>query len=303
MKKLRTLTAVSAISLLALAGCGQEGTPETAGGGGEGGGGETAEAPQYEVAEDVDLADSPTWSDANENGSLRIGVKFDQPGLGNKDATADEPAGFDIEIAKMTAAALGFAPDQIEWVETVSANREPFLQQGNVDLVVATYTINDERKQVVDFAGPYYVAGQDLLVPEDSDITGPDSLGGKTVCSVDGSTPAQRIQDEYQDAELVTYDTYSKCVTDLQSGSVDAVTTDDAILRGYAAQFEGEMKVIGDPFSEEPYGIGLPKDDQALRDAVNDALEASGENGSWKEAFEYTLGDSTEVEQPAVDRY
>ncbi|HLS32287.1 MAG TPA: transporter substrate-binding domain-containing protein, partial [Brevibacterium sp.] len=119
----------------------------------------------------------------------------------------------------------------------------------------------------------------------------------------DGSTPAQNIEEEYSDAELVTYDAYSKCVTDLQSGSVDAVTTDDAILRGYAAQYEGEFSVVGEPFTDEPYGVGLPQDDDALRDAVNDALEASMEDGTWTEAFEYTLGDASDVEQPEVDRY
>ena len=298
MKKLSTIIAGSAITLLALTACGQEGTPEA-----EGEGGTQAEAPEYTVAEDVDLSDSETWEAANSAGTLTVGVKMDQPGLGNTEPGSDAPEGFDIEIAKITAAALGFAPDQIEWVETVSANREPFLQQGTVDMVVATYTINDERKEVVDFAGPYYVAGQDLLVAADSDIAGPDDLAGSTVCSVDGSTPAQNITEEYPDAELVTYDTYSKCVTDLQSGSVDAVTTDDAILRGYAAQYEGEFTVAGEPFTEEPYGVGMPKDDQALRDAVNDALEASMEDGTWTEAFEYTLGDASDVEQPQVDRY
>lgn len=298
MKKVTTIVAGLAVSLLALSGCGQEGTPGQAGSGGSNG-----EAPSYEVASDVDLSDSPTWQKAKDAGSIKIGVKFDQPGLGNMTAGSDTPEGFDIEIAKMVSGKLGFAPEDIEFVETVSANREPFLQQGNVDMVVATYTINDQRKEVIDFAGPYYVAGQDLLVASDSDITGPDALGGKKVCSVDGSTPAQRIEEEYSDAELVTYDTYSKCVTDLQSGNVDAVTTDDAILRGYAAQNEGEMKVVGQPFSDEPYGIGLPKGDQALRDAVNDALEAAADNGDWTKAFEYTLGDSSGVEQPEVDRY
>ncbi|GAA4506751.1 glutamate ABC transporter substrate-binding protein [Brevibacterium yomogidense] len=297
MKKLSTIVAGAAVGLLALTACGQEGTPDA--GGGEG----AAEAPEYTVAEDVDLSDSPTWESADSSGTLKVGVKKDQPGLGNVEPGSDIPEGFDIEIAKITAAALGFAPDDIEWVETVSANREPFLQQGNVDMIVATYTINDERKKVVDFAGPYYVAGQDLLVAEDSDISSPDDIAGKRVCSVDGSTPAQNIEEEYSEAELVTYDAYSKCVTDLQSGSVDAVTTDDAILRGYAAQYEGEFKVVGDPFTEEPYGVGLPKDDDALRDAVNDALEASMEDGTWTEAFEYTLGDSSGVEQPSVDRY
>jgi len=296
MKKLSTIIAGAGVGMLALSACGQEGTPEAETGG-------SGEAPEYTVAEDVDLSDSPTWTAANEAGTLTIGVKKDQPGLGNQGPGADVPEGFDIEMAKIVAGSLGFAPDQIEWTETVSANREPFLQQGNVDMVVATYTINDERKEVVDFAGPYYVAGQDLLVAADSDITGPDDLAGTTVCSVDGSTPAQNIEEEYSDAELVTYDAYSKCVTDLQSGSVDAVTTDDAILRGYAAQYEGEFSVVGEPFTDEPYGVGLPQDDDALRDAVNDALEASMEDGTWTEAFEYTLGDASDVEQPEVDRY
>ncbi|MGO1439858.1 MAG: glutamate ABC transporter substrate-binding protein [Brevibacterium yomogidense] len=298
MKKLSTIIAGAAVGMLALSACGQEGAPEPAAGGGGGG-----EAPEYEVAEDVDLSDSPTWEAANSAGTLTIGVKKDQPGLGNQEPGSDVPEGFDIEIAKIVAGSLGFSPDQIEWTETVSANREPFLQQGNVDMAVATYTINDERKKVVDFAGPYYVAGQDLLVAADSDIASPEDIGGKTVCSVDGSTPAQNIEEEYSDAELVTYDAYSKCVTDLQSGSVDAVTTDDAILRGYAAQYEGEFSVVGEPFTDEPYGVGLPQDDDALRDAVNDALEASMEDGTWTEAFEYTLGDSSDVEQPEVDRY
>lgn len=295
MKKVTTLVAGLAVGILALTGCGKEGAPGEQGSGGD--------APEYKVAEDFDLADSPTWKKAKDAGKLKVGVKFDQPGLGNVTAGADKPEGFDIEIAKMVSAHLGFSPDQIDFVETVSANREPFLQQGNVDMIVATYTINDKRKEVVDFAGPYYVAGQDLLVKSDSDIDGPDALAGKKVCSVDGSTPAQNIKDKYKDAELVTYDAYSKCVTDLQSGNVDAVTTDDAILRGYAAQYKDQFKVVGKPFTEEPYGIGLPKDDTALRNAVNDALDESRDNGDWKKAFEYTLGDSADVEQPQPDRY
>ncbi|WP_181275236.1 glutamate ABC transporter substrate-binding protein [Brevibacterium oceani] len=297
MKKLRLTVASVAIGMLALSGCGQGGTPESSGDG------DKAEAPEYSVATGVDLKDSKTWQKAKDAGEITIGVKKDQPGLGNVSAGSKEPEGFDIEIAKMVAAHLGFEPDQIKYTETVSANREPFLQQGNVDMVVATYTINDERKKVVDFAGPYYVAGQDLLVAEDSDIAGPDDLDGKKVCSVDGSTPAQNIEDKYTKAELVTYDAYSKCVTDLQSGSVDAVTTDDAILRGYAKQYEGEFKVVGKPFTEEPYGVGLPKGDDALRDAVNDALEEGMDNGDWKKAFEYTLGSTDGVDMPKVDRY
>ena len=293
--------AAAALATVALGACGEEGTPTP----GAPQGDASAAAPEYEVASSVDLTGSPTYDKMKSAGKVVIGVKADQPGIGLKDAASGEFQGFDIEIAKMLAADLGFAPDAITFTETVSANREPFLQNGTVDLVVATYTINDKRKEVVDFAGPYYVAGQDLLVRKDeSAITGPDTLAGTKVCSVDGSTPAQRIATEHPDAQLVTFDTYSKCVESLTSQQVDAVTTDDAILRGYAAQQPDALKVVGEPFSEEPYGVGLPKGDTALRNFLNDSLEEAVEDGTWQEAYDYTLGGSGEdPEPPTVDRY
>ena len=287
-----------AVAALALSACGKEGSPDSDKGTGSG------TEPTYVVASDVALAGSPTFDKIKQAGTINVGVKFDQPGLGQKPAGSNTPRGFDIEIAEMLAASLGLKPEQIKFTETVSANREPFLQNGTVDLVVATYTINDKRKAVVDFAGPYYIAGQDLLVKEsNTDITGPDSLGGKKVCSVDGSTPAQRIKTDYPTADLITFDTYSKCVEQLSSGQVDAVTTDDAILRGYAAAQPGVFKVVGKPFSKEPYGIGLPKGDNALRAFLNDALEKHEQNGDWNKAFEYTLGSTDGVTPPPVDRY
>jgi glutamate transport system substrate-binding protein len=229
---------------------------------------------------------------AEKEKKLKIGVKADQPGLGLQTGTTYE--GFDIEIAKIIAKGLGVDASNIEFVTTVSANREPFIEQGNVDLVVATYTINDERKKKVSFAGPYYVAGQDLLVPTNSDITGPESLAGKKVCSVTGSTPAKRIQENYKDAKLQLFDAYSKCVTALAGGQVDAVTTDDIILAGYASQpqFVGKFKVVGQTFSEEPYGIGLKLDDKSSCQKINEILTAAAGDGSYKAAWDNTLGKS-----------
>ncbi len=177
---------------------------------------------------------------------------------------------------------------------TVSANREPFIQQGTVDVVVATYTINDERKTKVNFAGPYFVAGQDLLVPVNSTITGPESLAGKNVCSVTGSTPAKRIQTDYKDAKLQLFDVYSKCVDALNTGAVDAVTTDDIILAGYASQsqFAGKFKVVGKTFSTEPYGVGVKKEDTAGCNKINEILTAAANDGSYKAAWDKTLGAS-----------
>lgn len=223
---------------------------------------------------------------------LVIGVKADQPGLGIQ--TGSQYEGFDIEIAKIVAKGLGVDASNIEWKTTVSANREPFIQQGTVDLVVATYTINDERKKKVNFAGPYFIAGQDLLVKADSTLAGPEALDGKTVCSVTGSTPAKRIQTDHPKAKLQQFDSYSKCLPLLESGKVDAVTTDDIILAGYAAQsqYAGKFKVVGKTFSTEPYGIGLKKDDKDGCEKVNEILKTAASDGSYKAAWDATLGKS-----------
>ncbi|MGY1632920.1 glutamate ABC transporter substrate-binding protein [Geodermatophilus sp. SYSU D01186] len=261
-----------------------------------------------EVAEDVQFEAGTTMAELAEAGAITVGTKFDQPGFGLLNPQTQDPEGFDVEIAKIIAGELGIAADDITWTETVSANREPFIQNGQVDIVVATYTINDTRKQVVDFAGPYYVAGQDIMVaagnPEN--IAGPDDLAGKTVCSVEGSTPAQNIRDNYPQANLVTYDVYSKCADDLANGNVQAVTTDNVILTGLVAGNPEGFELVGNPFTEEPYGIGLALGDTEFRTFINDVLEESYEDGRWAEAWDRTAGAITgeeAPEPPTVDRY
>lgn len=234
---------------------------------------------------------------------LVIGVKADQPGLGLR--TPDGTfTGFDIDVAKYVAKELGVDEKDITFKEAVSANREAFLQQGQVDMVVATYSINDARKQKVSFAGPYLVAGQDLLVREDNkDITGPQSLNGKKLCSVAGSTSAQLIKDKYaKDVQLQEERTYSACVDRVRTGQLDAVTTDNSILYGYAAQHPDELRVVDSPFSEEKYGIGLKKDDKVGREAVNDALDKMVSDGSWKVALKANLSASG-FTVPSLERY
>jgi len=260
------------------------------------------------VAEDPDFAAGSTMARLSDAGTIKIGTKFDQPGLGSRSLESDQPVGFDVEIGKILASELGIDPSDIEFVETVSANRESFIENGTVDLVVATYTINDERKKRVDFGGPYYVAGQDLMVAADDDsINGPDDLAGKRVCAATGSTPIERIRTEYPQAIPVEFDTYTECVDQLEADQIDAVSTDDIILAGYAAdpQYEGKFRVVGETFSEEPYGIGLKLGDTDLRAFVNDTLEAAQEDGRWKEAFDATLGASgvEAPEPPPIDRY
>jgi glutamate transport system substrate-binding protein len=249
-----------------------------------------------------------TMAKLADQGSITIGTKFDQPGFGLKNPSTDQPEGFDVEVGKIIAGALGIAADKITWVETVSANREQFIQNGKVDLVIATYTINDERKKLVDFAGPYYIAGQDIMVGKGNPdgIKGPDDLAGKKVCSVEGSTPAQNIRDKYPDAKLTLFDVYSKCADALSNGQVDAVTTDNVILTGLVAASDGKFELVDKPFTQEPYGIGLKKGDDDFRTFVNDTLEKSFGDGSWADAWDSTAGQITgqkAPEPPKVDRY
>ncbi|WLQ37252.1 glutamate ABC transporter substrate-binding protein [Streptomyces castrisilvae] len=300
MRTRKVLAACAGLLLAVLAaGCGKNGSPPVKGP-------KAGELPVYKVDTGFRLPDSRTWTQAKKRGYLRVGAKEDQPYLGEKDPATGVYSGFDIEIARMMAASLGFDPKTIRFRTIASANRETALQNGQIDYYVGTYTINDMRKKLVGFAGPYYMAGQGLLVRTDEDdIHGPQDLAGKTVCSAAGSTPYQRIAADYPKAKLVAYDTYSICVDNLLTFQVDAVTTDDAILLGFAAKAPDEMKVVGKPFSEEPYGIGVPRSDNALRLALDDALEANEKNGNWKKAFEATLGLSgtPAPKPPPIDRY
>nr|CEL14865.1 putative glutamate transporter glutamate-binding protein [Kibdelosporangium sp. MJ126-NF4] len=227
-------------------------------------------------------------------GKLVVGIKYDQPGLGLK--TQDGKfTGFDVDVAKYVAKELGVEESGITFKEAQSAERENLIKKGEVDFIIATYSITDKRKNDVSFAGPYFVAHQDLLVKADNnDITGPESLNnGKKLCSVKGSTPAQNLQKNYaQKVQLQEFGKYSDCVTPLLNGGLDAMTTDDVILAGYAAQQAGKLKLIGKGFTDEKYGIGLKKDDKEAQTAINNAIKKMQSSGEWKKALENNVGQS-----------
>jgi glutamate transport system substrate-binding protein len=226
--------------------------------------------------------------------SISIGVKEDQPGVGLREG--NNRTGFDVETAKYVAKELGFADDKVKFVAAPSAQRENLISSGQVQLIFASYSITDDRKKTVSFGGPYFIAGQDLLVRNDNtDITGPDSLNGKKLCSVTGSTSAKKIKDTYASGvQLIERDGYSACVEALTSSVVDAVTTDDVILAGYAAQtqYAGKLKLVGKPFTEERYGVGLKKGDTELCAKVNAALEKMISDGTWQKNLDATVGPS-----------
>ena len=235
--------------------------------------------------------DSGDGGDSGSGGKFKVGIKFDQPGLGLKDGA--DYTGLDVDVAKYIAKELGHSEGDIQFVQAPSAQRETLIKTGQVDMIVATYSITDKRKADVSFAGPYFIAGQDLLVrADDSSITGPEALAGKKLCSVKGSTSAQKVSDKYPGVQLQEFGTYSECVTALVSKGVDAVTTDNTILAGYAAQpqYKGKLKVVGKPFSEERYGVGIKKGDTANCEKINKAIQKMIDDKSWQKAVDDNLG-------------
>ncbi|CAL9414673.1 glutamate-binding protein [Streptomyces sp. DH-12] len=271
--KLRKVTAASA-TVFALA------LTATACGGGDGDGGSSS-------------------SDGGKD-KITIGIKFDQPGLGQKTPQGYE--GFDVDVATYVAEKLGYEEDQIEWKESKSADRETMLQRGDVDFITATYSITPERQEKVDFAGPYLLAHQDVLLRADDDkIKSPEDLNNAKLCSVTGSTSAQNIKEKLAPkAQLQPYPTYSACLPGLQNGAVDALTTDDSILAGYAAQdqFKGKFKLGGFKLTNENYGIGVKKGSD-LKEKINKALEEMVSDGSWETAVKENFGPANYKYEPA----
>ncbi|UPK76690.1 glutamate ABC transporter substrate-binding protein [Nocardioidaceae bacterium SCSIO 66511] len=288
MRLKRTAFAVVAASMLvAVSACGDAGDDD------EGG-----SAPKAEVEENAadNFDDGTAMKQLAEDGSVTIGVKIDQPGIGFQGATDDIPSGFDIEVGKWLAADLGIKPEDVEWKETISDNRERFIEDEEVDLVIASYSITPERRAVVGQAGPYYVTGQQLMVQKDNDeIETVDDVKGKEVCSVTGSTSLDQV--EAKGAEPRGFDTYSQCRDQVKDGTVDAMTTDGSILLGYVAEDPDLLKVVGPEFSEERYGIGYAKDSPEMCTWITDLVQEKMDNGDWAKAFEATLGQSG-VETP-----
>ena len=303
MRRTRIVAGLVLAMALLLGACGSDDPAIDAGDSGTDTTAESTAPPEFEAG--------TTMAEIQSEGKLVVGTKFDQPGFGLKNPTNGQVEGFDVEIAQLIAAAIfGGTPEEaaskIEFVEAVSKNREPFIQDGKVDIVAATYTINDARKQIVDFAGPYFVAEQDIMVKaDDSSISSVEDLEGKKVCTVKGSTSEKNVRAKAPGAEVTLFDTYSQCAEALTDGRVVAVTTDNTILAGLVKASGDSFKLVKAPFSDEPYGIGLAKDNQAFRDFINDTLEETFESGDWAAAFESTLGaiGLETPDPPSIDRY
>jgi glutamate transport system substrate-binding protein len=288
MKLWRALLALAfAIAALALAACGDDDDDD--GGDGDGGGAQTAEAREFPAG--------TTMAKLQDRGEIRIGVKFDVPPFGFKNPQSGEVEGFDVDMGRIIADELGVEP---RFVEAISDNRIPFLQQGEVDLILSTMTINQERDQEIEFSEPYYVARGRILVPQDSDIRGIDDLAGKSVCTALGSTYEETIRNEAPDADLQLVDTYSECLELLQNGAIDAISTDDVILTGMIIQ-DDTLEMVGDELTTEPYGAGIKEGDREFQRFVSETLEAAQQDGRWADLYQEWVGQHTGQEEQPPD--
>lgn len=227
-------------------------------------------------------------------GEIKIGVKYDVPPFGFKNPQNDEIEGFDVDFGKAIAEKLGVEP---RFVEAISDNRIPFLQDGTVDIVLSTMTINAERVQEIEFSEPYYIARGRILVPQDSDIAGVDDLAGRNVCTALGSTYEETIREQAPEADLRLVDTYSECLELVQNGAVDAVSTDDVILTGMIIQDETLKLTEGEPLTTEPYGTGIKKGETEVKEFVDGVLEEYKSGGGWAESYEKWVGQYTDEPQ------
>ena len=285
--------ALLAVAVFAVAGCGGD-DEEPAGGGTT-----TTDATETQ-AEAPEVEPGSTVAKIQDKGEITIGVKFDVPPFGFKNPQTDEVEGFDVDLGKAIAEALDVEP---KFIEAISDNRIPFLQKGTADVILSTMTINEERVGQINFSDPYFIAQGRILVKSDNDeIQGVDDLAGKSVCTALGSTYEATLKQQAPEADLKLVDSYSECLELLQNGTVDAVSTDDVILTGMIIQTGGdELKLVGDPLTQEPYGAGIKKGDEALTDFVNQVFQQYKEDGRWKETYDKWVGQYTGEDQEPPD--
>ncbi len=275
---------VAAVLARGGAACGDD---DEGGGGGGGGAEATPEAQVEQFPADT------TLGRIQQAGEITIGVKYDVPPFGFQNPQSNEIEGFDVDLGRAIAEALGVEP---KFIEAISDNRIPFLQDGTADVILSTMTINAERVQEIDFSDPYYIASGRILTKTDSPIKGLEDLAGKRVCTALGSTYEETIREQAPEADLRLVDSYSECLELIQNGAVDAVSTDDVILTGMIIQ-DDTLKLVGDELTQEPYGAGIKKGETQLLDFVNGVFSDVKQDGRWADLYQRWVGRYTNQKQ------
>jgi ABC-type amino acid transport substrate-binding protein len=273
------LAMLLAVLALGAAACGDDEEEEPAGGGGQ------------ETAQEFDPSTLP--GQIQEQGEITIGVKYDVPPFGFQNPQTDQVEGFDVDLGRAVAEALGVEP---KFIEAISDNRIPFLQDGTADLILSTMTINAERAQEIEFSDPYYIASGRILVKKDSPIQGLEDLAGRRVCTALGSTYEETIREQAPKADLRLVDSYSECLELIQNEAVDAVSTDDVILTGMIIQ-DDTLHMVGDELTTEPYGAGIKKGETEMVEFVNGVFEDMKQDGRWQEIYDKWVGQYVEQQQ------
>jgi glutamate transport system substrate-binding protein len=234
-----------------------------------------------------------TMGKIQEAGEIKIGVKFDVPPFGFNNPQTGEVEGFDVDLGTYIAERLGVEP---VFREATSDNRIPLLVDGTIDLILSTMTITEERDLEVDFSEPYYIANGDILVPEGSEIEGIEDLDGQRVCTALGSTYQETIKEEAPDADLRLIDRYSECLELIQTGAIDAISTDDVILTGMVIE-DDTLEILGIEYTTEPYGAGVPEGDTEFKQFVDESVAAFIDDGTWQERYDEWVGQYIPEEQ------
>ncbi|TCP58240.1 amino acid ABC transporter substrate-binding protein (PAAT family) [Tumebacillus sp. BK434] len=264
-KKIFSTVFVSSLTAALLVGCGSDSSAP------KDNGGDTPSA-------------SATLTAIKDRDKLVAGVKYDTNLFGLKDPASGKVAGFDIDIAKALAKELTGDENKIEFKEVTSSTRIPMLNKGDIDIIIATMTITEKRREEVNFSDVYFQAGQSLLVKKGSDITGVDKLDGKTVLAVKGATSGKNVKEKAPGVKVLEFANYAEAFTALKSGKGDALTTDNSILLGMAAQ-DPNYVLAGDPFSDEPYGIASKKGDDEFTKTLNDFLKGLKDSGEYNKIY------------------
>jgi glutamate transport system substrate-binding protein len=274
-------TAATLTAMLVVSACGDDDEEQPAGGGDQ----PAQQAEKFPA--------DTTMGKIQAKGEITIGVKYDVPPFGFKNPQSGEIEGFDVDIGKAIAEKLGVKP---KFIEAISDNRIPFLQNGTADLILSTMTINKERDEEIDFSTPYYVARGRVLVPQDSDIQGVEDLNGRSVCTALGSTYEENLKKQAPRAERKLVDSYSECLELIQNGAVDAVSTDDVILTGMIIQ-DDSLELVGEELTTEPYGAGIKDGDTKFKEFVDGVIEEFKSDGRWKRTYDKWVGRYAQEEQ------
>jgi glutamate transport system substrate-binding protein len=270
--------AMLVLAALVLAACGDDDDDDD-------GGEEAAQVEEFEAG--------TTMAELQDAGEITIGVKYDVPPFGLNNPQTGEVEGFDVDLGTYIAERLGVEP---VFREATSDNRIPLLVDGTIDLILSTMTITEERDLEIDFSEPYYIANGDVLVPEGSDIQSLDDLNGQRVCTALGSTYADTIKKEAPEADLRLVDLYSECFDQIQTGAIDAVSTDDVILTGMVAQ-DDSLEILGLEYTTEPYGAGIPEGDTEFKQFVDESIAEYIDSGAWQEDYDEWVGQHIPEEQ------